>query len=75
MDGNHVLNQVYQAEEASLWAGIAEDGAQSFPSVTDIQGSRERGLVLHELLEEVLTGEVATASQTSLRAPMNLFAC
>jgi ATP-dependent exoDNAse (exonuclease V) beta subunit len=49
---------VFQAEGASLWAGEAENGAQSFPSVTDIQGSRERGLVLHKLFEEVLTGEV-----------------
>ena len=41
-----------------LWAGEADDDAQGFPSVTDIQGSRERGLVLHKLFEEVLTGEI-----------------
>ena len=49
---------VLQAEEASLWAGDADDEAQGFSSVTDIQGSRERGLVLHKLFEEVLTGEI-----------------
>ena len=47
-----------QAEEAQLWAGDAEDYAQGLPSVSDIQGSRERGLVLHKLFEEVLTGEI-----------------
>ena len=50
---------VLQAEEALLWAGDAEDYAQSLPSVNDIQGSRERGLVLHKLFEEVLTGEIS----------------
>ncbi len=47
-----------QAEEASLWAGDADHDAQSFPFVAGIQGSRERGLILHKLFEEVLTGEI-----------------
>jgi exodeoxyribonuclease-5 len=45
-----------RVEETKLWAG---DAAQELPSGTDIQGGRERGLVIHKLFEEVLTGETS----------------
>lgn len=45
--------EVLTAEEPEVWAGSA-DG----PATAPVQGGRERGLVLHKLMEEVLTGEL-----------------
>ena len=47
---------VLQGEEADIWTGSADDQALDLEAVT-IQGGRERGLILHKLMEEVLTGE------------------
>ena len=44
-------------EQADVWAG-SEEGLPTGPEAPPpVQGGRERGLVLHKLMEEVLTGE------------------
>ena len=51
--------QVFQKEAPEILATDA-DGAPVDSSVaTTIQGGRERGLIMHKLIEEVLTGEAA----------------
>lgn len=48
-----------QEEEAALWAGSADFHPPELKTVASVQGGRERGLILHKLMEEVLTGETA----------------
>ena len=43
-------------EEAAIWAGSADEQSELEAPVL-VQGGRERGLILHKLMEEVLTGE------------------
>lgn len=58
---------VLQSEESDVWVG-PEDGPSFEPAAPAlIQGGRERGLILHKLMEEVLTGECDEAAGT-LRA-------
>ncbi|RJT31480.1 ATP-dependent endonuclease [Mesorhizobium waimense] len=48
---------VLQEEDVDIWTG-SEDGPRPEPEAPAlIQGGRERGLILHKLMEEVLTGE------------------
>ena len=42
-----------------VYVASGEDGAIPSENIVAVQGGRERGLVLHKLLEEVLTGETA----------------
>lgn len=49
---------VFQQEEAGLWMGAANDQPQDLKTTVTIQGGRERGLILHKLIEEILTGEI-----------------
>ena len=44
-------------EEAALWTGSADDQPPELDAASPVQGGRERGLILHKLVEEVLTGE------------------
>jgi exodeoxyribonuclease-5 len=46
-----------QEEKADIWNGAAEDQAPELETNIHIQGGRERGLILHKLMEEILTGE------------------
>ena len=57
---------VLQEEEAGIWLGGADDQRGDLGTIATIQGGRERGLILHKLMEEVLTGETdeATAALT-----------
>ena len=48
-------------EEARTLLDTDGDGAPSQHAAPAIQGGRERGLVLHKLIEEVLTGETGEA--------------
>lgn len=49
---------VLQEEEARIWTGSADDGQpREMEAAAPVQGGRERGLILHKLMEEVLTGE------------------
>ena len=46
-----------QSEGEEVWAASDSDQPSSAEVPATIQGGRERGLILHKLLEEVLTGE------------------
>lgn len=60
---------VLREEEASIWAGPADDQPGHLEAAASIQGGRERGLILHKLMEEVLTGETeATEGRLTERA-------
>lgn len=55
------------ADEPSVIGGGEASEGYDLPIGSDIQGGRERGLVMHKLFEEVLTGETAD-DQASLAA-------
>ncbi|AMP39901.1 hypothetical protein LBM2029_20185 (plasmid) [Ralstonia solanacearum] len=48
-------------EGTAIWAGSADDQPPELEAATLVQGGRERGLILHKLMEEVLTGETQEA--------------
>lgn len=50
--------KVLREEEAKLWKGTADELATKMEAEPPVQGGRERGLILHKLMEEVLTGEI-----------------
>ncbi|ODA93282.1 hypothetical protein BFX40_10595 [Mesorhizobium sp. SEMIA 3007] len=50
-----------QEEEARVWTGSAYDQPAELQAAVLVQGSRERGLILHKLMEEVLTRETNEA--------------
>ena len=54
-------------EKADIWTGSAEDQPPDLETNITVQGGRERGLILHKLMEEVLTGEIGEAP-AALRA-------
>jgi len=58
-----VSDTVLQPEEAGLWMGSADDQPRGPDAKVAVQGGRERGLVLHKLMEEVLSGETDAAEQ------------
>ncbi|MDX2387800.1 AAA family ATPase [Sinorhizobium medicae] len=58
---------VLQEEEADIWAGSDDDTPSELGVPMAVQGGRERGLVLHKLMEEVLTGETDDASAALAR--------
>ena len=58
-----------QPEAVELWASSDFDQPSRAEVPAVIQGGRERGLILHKLLEEVLTGETGeTATALTARA-------
>jgi exodeoxyribonuclease-5 len=59
-------------EVAEIWS--APDGAQPQEDVPvgPVQGGRERGLILHKLLEEVLTGEISEDSESLMARAQEL---
>lgn len=52
---------VLQEEEARIWTGLADDQPPEPEAAVLVQGGRERGLILHKLMEEALTGETNEA--------------
>ena len=52
----NAAGSVLREEEAALWTGSADDQLPELDSAAPVQGGRERGLILHKLIEEVLTG-------------------
>ena len=52
---------VLREEEVALWMGSADDQPPETEADVLVQGGRERGLILHKLMEEVLTGETPEA--------------
>lgn len=53
---------VLQEDEIRIWTGSVDDQPPDLKGPVSIQGGRERGLILHKLMEEVLTGETDAAS-------------
>lgn len=49
---------VLREEESALWTGSADDQPPELEAAVLVQGGRERGLILHKIMEEVLTGEI-----------------
>ncbi|PQV57939.1 exodeoxyribonuclease-5 [Defluviimonas denitrificans] len=45
-------------EEAALWKGSADDHTPEIEAAALMQDGRERGLILHKLMEEALTREI-----------------
>ena len=54
---------VLQEEEPDIWAGSADAQVPDADALASIRGGRERGLILHKLMEEVLTGECNEADE------------
>ena len=52
---------VLREKEAALWTGSADDQPAELDTAAAVQGGRERGQILHKLMEEVLTGETPEA--------------
>lgn len=52
---------VLREEEPALWTGSTDDQPLEREASALVQGGRERGLILHKLMEEVLTGETPGA--------------
>lgn len=50
-----------QKEEAGIWTGSTDDQPPELQAAALVKGGRERGLILHKLMEEVLTGETSEA--------------
>lgn len=50
-----------QEEEADIWTGSVDGQPAELDAPAPVQGGRERGLILHKLMEEVLTGETGDA--------------
>lgn len=48
---------VLQEEQADIWTGSDDNTPPELVASSTVQGGRERGLVLHKLMEEVLNGE------------------
>lgn len=66
---------VLQEEEADIWTSSDDGPPVELEAPTPVQGGRERGLILHKLMEEVLTGEtddvpaaLATRAEELIRA-------
>ncbi|WP_192247470.1 UvrD-helicase domain-containing protein [Mesorhizobium caraganae] len=62
-------------EEADIWTSSDDGPPVELEAPTPVQGGRERGLILHKLMEEVLTGEtddvpaaLATRAEELIRA-------
>ena len=56
------VGPVLTSEAVEIWAARDERKPDDEAKRPSIQGGRERGLILHKLLEEVLTGETAPDS-------------
>ncbi len=48
---------VLQEEEPEIWAGSEDSPMPVADAPVSVQGGRERGRILHKLMEEILTGE------------------
>jgi ATP-dependent exoDNAse (exonuclease V) beta subunit len=57
-----VSGAVLHQEEAGIWMGAADDQPRNLDTTIAVQGGRERGLILHKLMEGILTGEIDDAA-------------
>lgn len=53
---------VLQEEEVGIWMSSGDDQPHEVEATVVVQGGRERGLILHKLMEEVLSGETDAAA-------------
>lgn len=61
--------QLVAVEEADIWPGETEELTPDLKASAVVQGGLERGLILHKLMEEILTGEIDDdAATVSARA-------
>ncbi len=51
------IGSVLQEEKPEIWAGSDDGPAPDAEGSAFIQGGRKRGLILHKLMEEILSGE------------------
>lgn len=63
---------VLREEEADIWTDSADDQPPELETNIVVQGGRERGLILHKLMEEVLTGETGEAPAALTERAANL---
>ncbi|BCH19657.1 UvrD-helicase domain-containing protein [Mesorhizobium sp. L-2-11] len=63
---------VRQEEKAAIWTGSVEGQPPELEPIITVQGGRERGLILHKLVEEVLTGETNEAPATLVERAADL---
>jgi len=59
----NATGSVLQVEEIDIWPGTEDRPGPEPETIALIQGGRERGLILHKLMEEVLTGECEDGSE------------
>jgi exodeoxyribonuclease-5 len=50
---------VLAREQPDIWSAGTDEAAPDLKAPPTIQGGMERGLILHKLMEEILTGEIA----------------
>ena len=62
----------FRAEESFIWTNTADDQPREAEEKITVQGGRERGLILHKLMEEVLTEEVQGSPQELNRRALEL---
>lgn len=58
---------VLQEEDISIWPDSGDNQSHEMESEVTIQGSSNRGLILHKLMEEVLTGEIDATVETLVK--------
>ena len=56
-----------QEQEISIWAESADNQSSEIEAEVAIQGGSDRGLILHKLMEEVLTGEIEATVETLVK--------
>ncbi len=59
--GESAASTFVQEDDIPLWVGSPDDDSIDRPVAAVVQGGRERGLILHKLMEEILTGETSEA--------------
>lgn len=69
--GENVSDGFQSAASTEIWTDTA-DGVSPPLSITTVQGGRERGLILHKLLEEVISGELADSTGELIRRATDL---
>lgn len=60
----NATGKVPQQVEASIWTSSNDGPSAEFQPLVSVQGGRERGLILHKLMEEILTGETDDSRST-----------
>jgi ATP-dependent exoDNAse (exonuclease V) beta subunit len=59
-----VIGTVELVEEPEVWTSTENESTPDLKAPAAVQGGMERGLILHKLMEEILTGETSDAPAT-----------